>query len=164
MKVDSQIIEDSWIFQNKTTCPRDLNMAFEVGLGNSAQVIHEYRGSGKNSSLRFLKYQDYGFGANERNKFICLIDEFTPQMTTFNEPASCWLDIGNIERTHQPSVEKRLEELEGQFNNLVNSTWSYIFSNTDRAKMKNLSRKMLKSSAKARLSVQRILAHPSSES
>lgn len=48
------------------------------------------------------------------------------------------------------SVENRLERLEEQFNNLVSSTWSYLFSERDIEEMRELSKGMLEGSKKMR--------------
>lgn len=46
------------------------------------------------------------------------------------------------------SVEARLEKLEEQFNNLVRSTWSYLFTERDIKEMGELSKGMLEDSKK----------------
>lgn len=48
------------------------------------------------------------------------------------------------------SVEKRLERLEEEFNNLVSSTWNYLFSEGDIKEMRELSKGMLEGSKKMR--------------
>jgi hypothetical protein len=51
---------------------------------------------------------------------------------------------------HERSVKNRLERLEKQFNNLVKSTWSYLFSKGDIEEMGELSKGMLESTKKMR--------------
>jgi len=53
-----------------------------------------------------------------------------------------------IAREH--SIEKRLERLEEQFNNLASSTWSFLFSERESEQMRELSKGMLEGSKKMR--------------
>lgn len=54
------------------------------------------------------------------------------------------------------SVEDRLERLEKQFNNLVRSTWGYLFAERDIKEMGELSKGMLEDSKKMRELAQKL--------
>ena len=78
--------------------------------------------------------------------YLKAIDYF-PERPSVKARRGIWY-VGEPSIAMERSVENRLERLEKQFNNLVRSTWDYVFSQRDREKMKELSKGMLEGSKK----------------